>query len=66
MKGLFMSLYQWSFVVLIVTLWILLFVQDIPAGWGTSQWVVMMMLTGMSAFAFSIIQSSIKNDEKKQ
>lgn len=65
MKGLFMSLYQWSFVVLIVTLWILLFVQDIPAGWGTSQWVVMMMLSGMSAFAFYIIQS-LKNDEKKQ
>lgn len=65
MKSLFMSLYQWSFVVLIVTLWILLFVQDIPAEWGTIQWVVMMMLTGMSAFAFSIIQS-IKNDEKKQ
>lgn len=60
-----MSLYQWSFVVLIVTLWILLFVQDIPAGWGTSQWVVMMMLSGMSAFAFYIIQS-LKNDEKKQ
>jgi hypothetical protein len=48
---------KFIYVFVIVTLWILLFVQDI--------WVVMLMLTGMAAFAFSIIQS-IKNDEKKQ
>ena len=66
MRKLLMNIYKWSFLVLITAIWILLYQEDMIKDFDTPQWGIMIMLTFIAIFAFSLLQWSFKEPKKEK
>ena len=59
-----MNIYKWSFLVLISCIWILLYQADMIKRFDKPQWGIMIMLTIMALFGFSVLHWGFKEPKK--